>query len=151
MKIKTGLRDISVDDTYLYLNGKPIRLNGVCRHQDYEGIGNALTNEMHEKDLKIVEEIRDESYPIFQDSHGTHIFREKAMESYKEVLEFKDCIDVFIIDGIFKDTKYLVETVSNYSSILNKGSMKLATKISSKYSEDHDSGFLFKKTQYDKF
>jgi len=103
------------------------------------------------RNLKIVEEIRDESYPIFQDSHGTHIFREKAMESYKEVLEFKDCIDVFIIDGIFKDTKYLVETVSNYSSILNKGSMKLATKISSKYSEDHDSGFLFKKTQYDKF
>ena len=44
------------------------------------------------RNLRIVEEIRNESYPIFQDSHGTHIFREKALESYKEIVKFKDCI-----------------------------------------------------------
>ena len=103
------------------------------------------------RNLKIVEEIRNESYPIYQDNHGTHIFREKAMESYKEILEFSKCIDVFIIDGIFKDTEYLVETVSNYASILNKNSVDFANKISTKYRDDHDSGFLFKKTQYDKY
>ena len=103
------------------------------------------------RNLRIVEEIRNESYPIYQDSHGTHIFREKAMESYKEILDFKECIDVFIIDGIFKDTDYLLETVSNYASILSKDSIDFANKISTIYKNDHDSGFLFKKTQYDKF
>jgi putative protease len=106
---------------------------------------------MENRNLKIVEEIRNEAYPIFQDAHGTHIFREKPLQSYTEVLEFSKCIDVFIIDGIFKDTAYLNEVVSNYHSILNKDSMKLAEKISKIYSKDHDSGFLFKKTQYDKF
>lgn len=103
------------------------------------------------RNLTLVEEIRNESYPIFQDSHGTHIFREKPMESYKEILELSKYIDVFIIDGIFKDTKYLTEVVSNYQSILNKDSMNLAEKISTIYSKDHDSGFLYKKTQYNKF
>jgi putative protease len=106
---------------------------------------------LENRNLTIVEEIRNESYPIFQDSHGTHIFREKAMESYKEILELSECIDVFIIDGIFKDTNYLLETVSNYQSILNSGSIDIAESISSQYKNDHDSGFLYKKTQYDKF
>ena len=103
------------------------------------------------KNLRVVEEIRNESYPIYQDNHGTHIFREKAMESFKEILQLKDHIDVFIIDGIFKNTEYLIDVVSNYQSILNNESMNQATEISLNYNNDHDSGFLYKKTQYDKF
>lgn len=103
------------------------------------------------RNLKIVEEIRNEEYPIFQDSHGTHIYREKAMESYKEIIELADCIDVFIIDGILKDTDYLLEVLTNYSIILTKKNPKLANKISKSYESDHDSGFLYKKTKYDKF
>jgi putative protease len=102
------------------------------------------------RDLKLVEEIRNESYPIFQDMHGTHIFREKALESYKEILGMEACLDVFIIDGIFKDTKYLIEVVSNYRSILKTKDMDLAKNLSQSVSQDHDSGFLHKKTQYDK-
>ena len=102
------------------------------------------------RNLTIVEEIRNESYPIFQDRHGTHIFREKALESYKEVIELSNHIDVFIIDGIFKDESYLLEVVSNYQSVLNSNSVELSEEISHRYSEDHDSGFLYKKTQYDK-
>ena len=103
------------------------------------------------KNLKIVEEIRNEEYPIYQDNHGTHIFREKSLESYKEVMQLSECVDVFIIDGIFKDDDYLLETVSNYYLILNKKNERLANKISKSYATDHDSGFLYKKTQYDKF
>ena len=103
------------------------------------------------RNLKIVEEIRDEAYPIFQDIHGTHIFREKAQESYKEITELSNYIDVFIIDAILKDEDYLLETVDNYRLILKKNNEKLAKKISISYESNHDSGFLFKKTQYDKF
>ena len=102
------------------------------------------------RDLKIVEEIRNESYPIFQDNHGTHIFREKALESYKEIVTLSEHLDVFIIDGIFKDTEYLLETVSNYRLILSEKSIHFAEEISASYSQNHDSGFLYKKTQYDK-
>lgn len=114
------------------------------------------TKEEYEKyvenrNLRIVEEIRNESYPIFQDIHGTHIFREKAMESYKEISILKQYLDLFIIDGIFKNTEYLIETVSNYKALLQKDDKSLAEQFANQYQEDHDSGFLYKKTVYDKF
>ena len=100
------------------------------------------------RNLKVVEEIRNESYPIFQDNHGTHIFRDKSLESFKEVNTLSDYLDIFIIDGIFKDSKYLNKTVKYYKNLLeNKGN---AEEISKLYEGDHDSGFLYKKTVYDK-
>ena len=36
------------------LNGAAYKLRGTNRHQDYPGIGNALSNEQHENDLKII-------------------------------------------------------------------------------------------------
>lgn len=107
---------------------------------------------INNRNLRIVEEIRNEAYPIFQDVHGTHIFREKALESYQEIGILKDCVDVFIIDGIFKDTNYLIETVGNYRALLQMEESISKAKIFSKlYERDHDSGFLYKKTVYDKF
>lgn len=103
------------------------------------------------RNLRLVEELRDEVYPVFQDEHGTHIFREKAMESYNECLELNESLDLFIIDPIFKTPEYLQETVSNYKEILEKKDLELANKISDKYKENHDSGFLYKKTVYDKY
>lgn len=107
---------------------------------------------INNRNLKIVEEIRNEEYPIFQDLHGTHIFREKALESYQEINILSRCIDVFIIDGIFKDTNYLLETVGNYKALLQLEDPTPKAKIFSKiYEKDHDSGFLYKKTVYDKY
>jgi len=103
------------------------------------------------RNLRLVEEIRNESYPVFQDEHGTHIFRDKAMESYKEIFQLQNALSVFVIDAIFKDKDYLLETLENYHTLLQKDNPKLAQKISKKYENNHDSGFLYKKTVYDKF
>lgn len=103
------------------------------------------------RNLRLVEELRDEVYPVFQDEHGTHIFREKVMESYNECLELDKSLDLFIIDPIFKDPQYLEETVLNYFNILKEQDQTLANKISEQYKKDHDSGFLYKKTVYDKY
>ncbi|MCK5762100.1 MAG: U32 family peptidase, partial [Candidatus Izimaplasma sp.] len=101
--------------------------------------------QLENRNLRLVEEIRDESYPVFQDSHGTHIFREKAMESYQEVNILKELLNVFIIDSIFKDTKYLLDTLKNYSEILTNPNYKEISKaLSKKYEKNHDSGFLYK-------
>ncbi len=115
------------------------------------------TNEEYEefienRNLRIVEEIRNESYPIFQDNHGTHIFRDKALESYREITKLKTILNVFIIDGIFKDTTYLINTLNNYTKIfLATDQENTAFSISNLSRKDHDSGFFYKKTVYDKY
>jgi putative protease len=101
--------------------------------------------------LKLVEELRNESYPVFQDEHGTHIFRAKSMESYKEVKELENHLNLFIIDGILKDSMYLEETLKNYQEILHSNNPQVAKKISESLQDTHDSGFLYKKTVYDKY
>lgn len=106
---------------------------------------------LENRQLRLIEEIRDESYPVFQDNHGTHIFRHKALESYQEIDALSKALDVFIIDGVLKNTQYLIETVKNYSTLLHNFSIELAQKISKQYESDHDSGFLYKKTVYDKY
>ncbi|MDR0832648.1 MAG: beta-galactosidase [Candidatus Symbiothrix sp.] len=41
----------------MYLNGKKTPMYGVCRHQDWWGLGSALTGEQHDTDLSIIKEI----------------------------------------------------------------------------------------------
>lgn len=55
--ILTGLRYFSFDHESFYLNGIKTKLNGVSRHQDRKDIGNALTDEMHEEDMKLIHEM----------------------------------------------------------------------------------------------
>lgn len=53
-----GFRYFSIDpDKGLFLNGVHLKLRGVSRHQDYEGVGSAMTREMHKKDFDIFEEM----------------------------------------------------------------------------------------------
>ena len=40
-----------------YLNGKPVKLIGTNRHECYEGIGNALRDEMQLRDIKLIKEM----------------------------------------------------------------------------------------------
>lgn len=39
------------------LNGKPLRLLGASRHQDYPGRGNALSNDLNERDVRLLKEM----------------------------------------------------------------------------------------------
>ncbi|WP_179351408.1 glycoside hydrolase family 2 protein [Winogradskyella vidalii] len=53
-----GFRWVSVDaDKGFYLNGKPIKLIGVNRHQDYEGYGNAVPMALQKKDIELIKEM----------------------------------------------------------------------------------------------
>jgi len=40
-----------------FLNGRSYPLRGVCRHQDWKGIGNALGKEHHDTDMTIIREL----------------------------------------------------------------------------------------------
>jgi beta-galactosidase len=53
-----GIRSIRVDaDRGFFLNGKPLPLHGVSRHQDWQGKGYALTRADHAADMKLIAEM----------------------------------------------------------------------------------------------
>ncbi|MCD8084796.1 MAG: glycoside hydrolase family 2 protein [Clostridiales bacterium] len=53
-----GVRTCRVDPKEgFFLNGKSYPLRGVSRHQDWKGIGNALTKQHHETDMAIIREM----------------------------------------------------------------------------------------------
>lgn len=103
---------------------------------------------INNRKLRLVEEIRSESYPVFQDEHGTHIFREATMESFAEWQTLSNAIDVFIIDGILHTSDYLLEVVQHYVSLRNQPTEQRIHQLKQQYNEGHDSGFLYKKTVY---
>jgi beta-galactosidase len=53
-----GFRWFSFDPNHGFaLNGKKLQLRGTTRHQDYEGLGSALSNEQHVRDMKWIKEM----------------------------------------------------------------------------------------------
>ena len=53
-----GCRFFSFDSEYGFmLNGQSYPLHGVARHQDRQGVGNALTRSMHEEDISLIREM----------------------------------------------------------------------------------------------
>ncbi len=71
-----GFRWVSVDAKKgFYLNGEPIKLIGVNRHQDYEGYGNAVPMTLQKKDIEL---IKDMGSNVIRFAHYPH-----ARELYK--------------------------------------------------------------------
>ena len=53
-----GVRTFRFDaDNGFFLNGKPLKLIGANRHQDYQGLGNALADDIHRNDLRLIKEM----------------------------------------------------------------------------------------------
>lgn len=58
VELRFGCREFAVDPQRGFLlNGEEYPLRGVSRHQDYEGVGNAITEEMKQTDLALIREL----------------------------------------------------------------------------------------------
>ncbi len=58
VRTRFGCRSFAVDpERGFLLNGRSYPLRGVCRHQDLEGAGNALTVEDHRRDMELIREL----------------------------------------------------------------------------------------------
>ncbi|MEL7975244.1 glycoside hydrolase family 2 TIM barrel-domain containing protein [Isoptericola sp. F-RaC21] len=56
--LRFGCREFAVDPQRGFLlNGEEYPLRGVSRHQDHEGVGNAITEAMKQKDLALLKEL----------------------------------------------------------------------------------------------
>ncbi|MCB0587736.1 MAG: beta galactosidase jelly roll domain-containing protein, partial [Phaeodactylibacter sp.] len=55
---RRGFRWVKMDESRaLLLNGKPLKLIGTNHHQDYPGLGNALPDELHRRDIRILKDM----------------------------------------------------------------------------------------------
>ena len=58
VELRFGCREFAVDPQRGFLlNGEEYPLRGVSRHQDFEGVGNAITEEIKQQDLALVLEL----------------------------------------------------------------------------------------------
>ncbi len=70
-----GLRSYRVDpDRGFFLNGRYLDLRGVCRHQDVQGKGSALTPADHERDLELIQEIGATALRLTHYPHNTEFY-----------------------------------------------------------------------------
>jgi len=71
---KFGFRDIRIDPQQgLFLNGKPLPLHGVSRHQDREGKGWALSAEDESEDFRLIREMGANTVRLAHYQQSEHI------------------------------------------------------------------------------
>lgn len=51
---KAGLREVTVEDRVLKINGRPVKLRGVCRHEIHPEVGRALREEHWRQDIEMM-------------------------------------------------------------------------------------------------
>ncbi|WP_459481054.1 glycoside hydrolase family 2 protein [Clostridium saccharoperbutylacetonicum] len=74
--IEIGFRKIEITpDKGVFLNGKPIKLNGVSRHQDFGGVGNAVTKEHMDLDMSLIKEIGANSIRLSHYQHDDYFYK----------------------------------------------------------------------------
>ncbi len=70
-----GIRSFDVDpEKGFILNGEPYRLHGVCRHQEWQDLGNALKPEHHRTDMELIREIGASSIRLAHYQQAEYIY-----------------------------------------------------------------------------
>ena len=100
-----GFREVCIKDTpaeedefglegrYFYLNGRPVKLRGVNRHETEPSMGHAITREVMEQDIMLMKQaninhVRDSHYPdspywyYLCDKYGIYLMDEANIESH---------------------------------------------------------------------
>jgi len=70
-----GIRDFYVDPSEgFFLNGHSYPLHGVSRHQDWKGIGNAITKEHHDTDMALIREMGANTIRLAHYQHDQYFY-----------------------------------------------------------------------------
>lgn len=110
-----------------FLNGSPLKLIGVCRHQDQKNLGNALTDDMHRRDMKLIKDmganfIRISHYP--QDHAILEQCDKLGLLAWEEI----PVVDIVSLDPKFEEVCHtnLIEMIRqhyNHPSVIMWGYM----------------------------
>jgi len=70
-----GIRTFSVDpEKGFFLNGRPYPLRGVCRHQDRENMGWAITSGEHREDMELIAEMGSNTVRLAHYQHAGEFY-----------------------------------------------------------------------------
>ena len=70
-----GVRDFRVDPREgFFLNGRSYPLRGVSRHQDWKGIGNAITKQHHDADMELIREMGANTIRLAHYQHDQYFY-----------------------------------------------------------------------------
>lgn len=73
--IPFGIRYFNIDaEEGFFLNGKKYALKGVCRHQDREDMGWAITKKEHKEDIELIKEIGASSIRLAHYQHDQYFY-----------------------------------------------------------------------------
>lgn len=102
METLFGLRwfEFTADNGF-YLNGKPLKLIGVSRHEVYSEIGNALRDEFHIQDIKLIKEMGGNFLRI------AHYPQDQNILDWCDKLGIVTMIEIPIVNAITENNTFL--------------------------------------------
>ena len=75
VKVNCGVRTFKFDpETGFHLNGRSYPLHGVSRHQDFKGIGNAISKEEHDRDMALIKEVGANTIRLAHYQHDQYFY-----------------------------------------------------------------------------
>lgn len=87
VETKFGIRDVAFDaDKGLFLNGKPLKIKGVCCHQDHAGLGTALPDYLQYYRIDLLKKM------------GANAYRPSHHPPTPELLEACDSLGMLVLD-----------------------------------------------------
>ena len=90
-----GIRTFRFDpDSGFFLNGRHLSLIGTNRHQDYPGLGNALPDEMHLRDIRLLKEMGGNFLRI------SHYPQDPLISGLCDRLGILSCVEIPVVNRI---------------------------------------------------
>jgi beta-glucuronidase len=90
-----GIREVTVRDGRILLNGEPVFLKGVGRHDEYPGLGRTLDEELWQKDFDLVQGLNANAVRLV---HYPHDEREIEMADERGLLLWEEVPLIFFPD-----------------------------------------------------
>ena len=121
---KVGIREIKIDGAVFKINGQPVKLRGVCRHEMYPDIGRALREEHLIKDINLmkaanINSVRCSHYPPeprfleLCDKYGLYVIDEVPFGSGDERLN-----DPVALGALLARAQNTIDRDKNHASVI---------------------------------
>ncbi|WP_374724631.1 peptidase U32 family protein [Calidifontibacillus erzurumensis] len=143
--------------TAMFQSRRPL----IGNYFEFQGKKMEIKNSTKEEMLFLHDKERDNKYPIFEDSHGTHIMSPGDICIIDDLEELIDAeIDSFKIDGILKSSDYIIQMTKLYRKAIDlciedrdqyedlKEQLVAEIKAIQPVNRPLDTGFFYKETVY---